>query len=127
MPTTYSQDINNLHESIVALTFAFHDFKVNEDLHHKSFLKKFQNLHTIAESFSHVQHQTISSLNSHCSSNFISTSIFHSSSNFISSMKSHSLIRESFREIDQHIDESFCKIIQELKIMNDMLQRMIDS
>jgi hypothetical protein len=118
METRDSQDINNLHESIATLNFAFHDFKVNEDLHHESFLKNFQNLHTITESFSHVHHQTISSLNSHTSSNFISS---------ISSLKSHSLVRESFKEIDQRIDESFCKVIQELTKMNDILQRMVDS
>jgi len=64
METRDSQDINNLHESIAALTFAFHDFKANEDLHHESFLKNFQILHTITESFSHVHHQTILSFNS---------------------------------------------------------------
>ena len=41
-------------------------------------------------------------------------------------MKSNSFIRESYREIDQRIDESFCKIIHELTRMNDTLQRMID-
>jgi len=42
-------------------------------------------------------------------------------------MNSNSLIHKSYREIDQRIDESFCKIIQELTRMNDTLQRMVDS
>ncbi|KAK2427505.1 hypothetical protein QL285_026079 [Trifolium repens] len=44
--TISALELSHLRKSIVALTTSFNDFKLTQDLHHESYLRMFQNLHT---------------------------------------------------------------------------------